>query len=315
MTRKSAILATLFLAAVCSTFSRAANAHGPLPFPRIGFGSHAAISGALLGGIHLSGSERSFQLINSAYARAGYSGAIATFTGGSIVGGTLTGTAYGTTNVVTGGIRSLVVIVTPPPPPAGTVYGGQGSITIGNGGGAPNGLFFVNNTRPITGVLAPPLSINGIHLSGATRAILSQGYASLTGGYNAGVNSFNGPLVGGEIQGTAYLPGGANSGNTFLLAFGRDPLNVPGIPGTAISLPQGNGYITFANGITKQLYSGQLIVSRAFQTFPSSPQLALFLPGSAGAIGIDPFNRFSTPILTGAHNYLMFFAPLARAAF
>jgi hypothetical protein len=301
MKRKSAMLATLF-SALCCTICNAAQAHGLIPFS------------SAFSGIRLSGSQRSFQLINSNYFHAGYAASIGIFDGGRIVGGTLTGTAYGTTNVMPGGLVHSLVVVTPPPV-NGYVYLGQGSITFGNGGGAPNGLYFLNNTKPISGVLAPPLSIGGIHLSGATRTILGQGYASLTGGYNAGVNSFNGPLIGGEIKGTGYLPGGFNSGNNFLLAFGRDPLNVPGIPLTQTGIPFGNGYITFANGITKDIYSGQFVVGSALQTFPTSPQVGLFLPGAAGSIGLDPFNSFTTPLLYGAHNYLIFFSPLAAARF
>jgi hypothetical protein len=296
MQLKSILSSTLLAAAIGLVSANQVRAHAPANFllPHHAFVTNAAFHANLIGatGLHLSGAQRSFNLINSAFSTAGAKAGFSAFSGGTIVGGTLTGTGYGQLTV--GGPL---------------LYGAQGSIQVGAGGGGPNTLTFINAT-PTIGIAPAPLSLNGFHLSGATRAFLTQNNASFAGGYNGAVRSFNGPITAGSLGGAGYLNMGGltiNTGRNFVFAFGKDPFNVLGIPGTPYTGSNLN-YLTFANGLTKQISAGQLTVLSAVQTFPPSPQFAFFSPGAVGAFGADPFNNnILGGLLLNPRNYLLFF--------
>jgi len=293
MRLKSVLLSTLFAGLLGAASTTQVQAHAPTNFllPHHAVVTNAALHSGLLTGLGHSGAQRAFLQVNGAFAAAGAKAGFGAFSGGTIVGGTLTGTAYGQLN-----------------PGSPLIYAAQGSIQVGSGGGGPNTLTFINGT-PTIGIAPAPLSLNGFHLSGATRAFLTQNNAAFAGGYNGAVKSFNGPITAGSLGGAGYLNMGGltvNTGRNFTFAFGKDPFNVLGVPGTPYTGSNIN-YLTFANGLTKQVSAGELTVLSANQTFPPTPQFAFFAPGAVGAFGADPFNNnVLGSLLLSPKTYLLF---------
>ena len=251
--------------------------------------STALIHKQLTSLVGLSGATKAQLKFDSQLVAAGVKTGTSSFPGGIITGGNLNGTGY--LNGVIGGS------------PVFSSFG-QGYVTIGS---TPNtgSNFLTFQANTIKAIPTAPFSIDGHHLSGAVHAALTRNNEYLFGGVRAGQNSFNGKIIGGELNGTIYAKFGSSyeGYDNALIAFGKDPLN-PSLPIlTPVTALTSTGYIKFANGITEQVSNGSLL----FTSGTSS--LFSFFPGGASYLAIagNPLNTHAPTVVANIlANYIFF---------
>jgi hypothetical protein len=301
-------LAAGFVAALIGLVSKTnANAHAPIVLPlhhasslaaRTLFPIHSLNTNplhsqllTLLTPRGLSGAVRAQNSFDSSLFSAGYKSGLANFPGGTLSGGYLSGTGY---------FDETSLNLT------NYSYAGQGVVALNNSVGA-SGANFLTFTAKVTHFdPVAPLSIGGHHLSGAVRAVITRDNSFTFGGYSAGQSSYSGKIVAGQISGgTTYdSPDGVHFTAEFntILAFGKDPLNVPGVFGTPFTFSPSPSYITFANGVTKTISSGSFLFTQ--NTIFNSSILG---PNPYLAFGSNPFNVNTFNSFVGAPSNYIFF--------
>jgi hypothetical protein len=214
--------------------------------------------------------------------------------GGIISSASLHGTGY--YNEVIGGSNTFI-------------GAGANAYAIGSGSlnSSTNFINFVVNQKAVPIIIR---SVDGVRVSGATSAVLSQNATISNIGYIGGLSG--GKLQGGQLFGTIYsnnnVPptsyyGQANYG----LAFGTAGLK-NGALGTTVNLANQNGYIVYTDGVRASISRGFLAGSfygPRLSTFtgPSFSQYALL------ATDRSPYNlhgpyTFNFPKVPLSHLYL-----------
>jgi hypothetical protein len=240
----------------------------------------------------LSGAIRAQNSLDSALFSSGFKAGIANFPGGTLSGGYISGTGYfnGTPLDLTN-----------------YMYSGQGIVALNNSVGASGANFLTFTANVSHFVPVAPFSIDGHHLSGAVRAVITRNNNFMFGGFSAGQSSYSGKIVAGQISG-ATLYGSSNGVNftadyNTILAFGKDPLNVPGVFGQPLNFTPSPSYITFANGVTKTITTGSFLFTQN-TIFPHFVNPYPYL-----AFGSNPFNVNNVNTFVGTPISDIFFIP------